>query len=615
MARRRFLILILALAFGLRVHGLDAHPLWWDEGLTIHFGRLSPADHLDIAVRTENLNPPVYQQAVGLVMQFAGSSPFAARMLNVWCGTLLVALVYALARWVGARTALYAALLLAFSPFQLHYAQEAKGYIFIAALVLAGLWLWRRLHAPWMGGKPAHPAHWLAYALTLGLAFGSNYLVVLILLTENMAALWLTARARRCGASLRAVVSHWVRWVGVQALGAAMLIPFALAALGSTAKGLDDASALWKPFYAVGDYALNVLRAFTEGPNQGLGPLALCWALFALVGLVAARPRCRWGLALWLLGPVALGYLFQLKFPFFSPRFILYSQPALVILAAAGLAALSRRRVWVGAAGAVLAVGLALPGLYAVYAAPVDPEEDWRPLVADMRPFVRADDLAIYDRAWMPGYLHSYLPPAPEPAYQLGFFDVDRLDAQLAPLAADHARVWLLTYRAGLENPAGAWLRARYPLALARWYGKTHLALFVTEHIPCNEPVHTVQFAQGITLRGCAPVEAGDMVYVPLTWQTRRAQQAAWVGFVHLVDASGALVAQHDGEPRNGTHPTWAWAPGERVSDDRVLLLPPALLPGEYAVRVGLYDRDTHTRALTQSGAEFAVLGRVRLSR
>ena len=58
----------------------------------------------------------------------------------------------------------------------------------------------------------------------------------------------------------------------------------------------------------------------------------------------------------------------------------------------------------------------------------------------------------------------------------------------------------------------------------------------------------------------------------------------------------GELVAQSDGPPRAGTYPTSIWDAGERVVDERVLVLPPDLPAGRYRLLAGLYDPATGTR-------------------
>jgi len=66
--------------------------------------------------------------------------------------------------------------------------------------------------------------------------------------------------------------------------------------------------------------------------------------------------------------------------------------------------------------------------------------------------------------------------------------------------------------------------------------------------------------------------------------------------FIHLLDATGQIVAQHDGQPRNGAYPTSVWDAGEVVADEHVLDLPADLPTGAYRLRVGWYLPGTGDR-------------------
>jgi hypothetical protein len=85
----------------------------------------------------------------------------------------------------------------------------------------------------------------------------------------------------------------------------------------------------------------------------------------------------------------------------------------------------------------------------------------------------------------------------------------------------------------------------------------------------------------------------GTMLTVTLHWQAQHKITNDYIVFVHLLDASGRLVANDDAAPANETRPTTEWVPGERIADAHALALPDNLAPGNYRVAVGLYDPDT----------------------
>ncbi len=87
-----------------------------------------------------------------------------------------------------------------------------------------------------------------------------------------------------------------------------------------------------------------------------------------------------------------------------------------------------------------------------------------------------------------------------------------------------------------------------------------------------------------------------DTLTVTLDWRAVAPPQDEWTVFVHLLDPTGAPVAQHDGPPRGGDYPTWAWRMGDRILDAHTLALPPDLPPGLYRLQVGLYQPAGDTR-------------------
>ena len=133
------LAFILLAAFILRVASLDYRPLHFDEGNSVYFAQLNPAQLLQASIDTHEADPPGYRLSLGLWITLAGPSPVALRLYSVFYGVLgvavLVALLGALDLPFGAR--LLAAGLLASAAFSIDYSQQAKGYAMGAAMVFA----------------------------------------------------------------------------------------------------------------------------------------------------------------------------------------------------------------------------------------------------------------------------------------------------------------------------------------------------------------------------------------------------------------------------------------------------------------------------------------------
>jgi hypothetical protein len=80
-----------------------------------------------------------------------------------------------------------------------------------------------------------------------------------------------------------------------------------------------------------------------------------------------------------------------------------------------------------------------------------------------------------------------------------------------------------------------------------------------------------------------------------LLWEALATIPDSYTVFVHLLDDSGRLLAQHDGIPVGGTRPTPTWQPGERLLDRHELLVPDDVA-GNGRLVVGLYQTETVTR-------------------
>lgn len=143
--------------------------------------------------------------------------------------------------------------------------------------------------------------------------------------------------------------------------------------------------------------------------------------------------------------------------------------------------------------------------------------------------------------------------------------------------------------------------------AVAGWLAvKTQIE---TQPGPIARPA-AAEFGTAIELLGYdAPPAAGELA-VTLYWRARRPPDQDYTVFVHLLDASGQIVAQADSPPRGGTYPTSVWDTGEVVADEHAIRLPEGLPAGEYWLRVGLYSAGAD-RLPVRDGGDSVELGPV----
>ncbi|MCX7680619.1 MAG: glycosyltransferase family 39 protein [Anaerolineae bacterium] len=148
-----------------------------------------------------------------------------------------------------------------------------------------------------------------------------------------------------------------------------------------------------------------------------------------------------------------------------------------------------------------------------------------------------------------------------------------------------------------------AWIRPAYALP-------EHLT-----HVSIPHPLE-VNFGDILRLRGyeldTAAVQPGGQVPVTLYWEAIAPAERDYTVFVHLLGEGELLVAQRDTFPGLGRLSTTRLKPGYTWRDRYVLQVPDtAWTPDVAQLEVGLYDRTSGARVLTDTGADNVRFGRV----
>ncbi len=139
------LILIL-MGFAFRAYALESQSMWSDEGLSLYRARLDPADIFEgliiiDGIETTDTNPPLYFLLLHGWRNLTGESIFALRYSGVLAGVLAVPLTYVLtAAAFDRRTAYFAALFMAISPFHIWQSQVLRNYSLLLTLNLASVY-------------------------------------------------------------------------------------------------------------------------------------------------------------------------------------------------------------------------------------------------------------------------------------------------------------------------------------------------------------------------------------------------------------------------------------------------------------------------------------------
>ncbi len=182
---RTGIAVMLAVALLGRILGIGSRPIWYDEAFSVLFSEKGFANMLigtltPTPAGAADIHPLGYYTLLWGWMRVFGESPIAVRMLSVIAGVTLVGVVYALTRELfGHRAALVAGTLAALSPFQIHYAQEIRMYVFMSLALLGATYCY------WRGAKTHSWKWWIVFSVIAALAQYSH----------NLAAFYLVALA------------------------------------------------------------------------------------------------------------------------------------------------------------------------------------------------------------------------------------------------------------------------------------------------------------------------------------------------------------------------------------------------------------------------------------
>jgi len=377
------LTLLAAAAALLRFLFLVRKPFWFDECFSAEVSRLSWYDFSRLMWWRE-ANMSLYYLLLRGWLHF-GFSPFFIRSLSVVVSLATLPAVFWLSRKLfDRRVALIAVALITFNAYHIRYAQEARSYslLVLLATLSSGLFVAALQH-------PSRRNRW-GYVLASVLAVYAHLYALLL-----VAAQWLSVRSWQrtqisrtkvsgtqvviSPASRRNSIHHAWIWIGLAVLP---LLAFA----AKTGAG----PIRWIPqpgFRDVLDFAEHLAG------NDGL-PLLLLYAA-ACVAAIIPQEKMTWllrpGIAsnlwarqfllVWLLFPVGLTLLLSLARPVFLGRYFIFCLPALVILAAAGLARL--RRSWMLAFSLAAMLLLSMQGTFRYYDHDFDLERDGSGAAAD----------------------------------------------------------------------------------------------------------------------------------------------------------------------------------------------------------------------------------------
>ena len=442
-------LVLTALALAVRLYGLSDKPLWLDEIITQRRANRPISDL--VANSLSNKHFPSYFLFIRL---------FDAPMIDEWMlrlpsaifGSVSVLLVALIATEIRSpRAGVVAGILMALSPLEVQFSQEARSYALVSCFVLLALWgLVRIAHQASSDGSSSNRpsgqiGSWVAF--TIGTIGALNILLVaaLWLITSNLAA---AAILRRLGPKRTEFIRKWAL---TQAIILLTWIPglaaIALAVHEDPLRGFwwippTTLDQVWSVFSAVYLFRVSNVITFELLPTQipgfgvGIAILALLGAwrprssptLLAIVGLAAITT------------PIAI-LVVSIFHPILVPRYLILGTGPFFVLVGIGAAALPHR-LFPLVIAAVVIFGIA--NLAPYYRSETKPR--WDLAAAYLAANVKRGDTVITN-----DHMAQYVLAAYGDRYNL-----DRKMLSVAPHTSDatmrnaqQGRIWLVYGRTG----------------------------------------------------------------------------------------------------------------------------------------------------------------------
>jgi mannosyltransferase len=482
--------------FVARLYGIDSMPFWLDEVTTVN--RSSLPFWSMVADSLANHHLPSYF-AIAAIFGHYGMNEFVLRLPSAFFGAVSCGVLFLIGRTLGGwRAGLVAGLLLALSPLQVQYGQEARSYTFVILMMAIGfLGLVELARDPRGASLPfkdpaARVAPWVIY--TLGTVGALNVLSTAFfwLISANLAAVAiLMDRTINRGRFLK-------RWLAAQVIVLLFSLPW-FGAMDVFTDGQMTNATNWVPgitfhsfFSVLGSlYLMRVSRLINfhlfPAAIPGFGALVIILAILGLARLrswrredASSEPgQARSRTLLLALGIVAVVppltiLIISIVKPLWMPRYLLWSSVPFLVFVGLGINQLPRR--WqTGAAIAV--VVLATFNLAPYYRAETKPR--WDLAATNLVKLMQPGDIVLVPDG-LPVYMMNFFLSRHGQVIPASNWTIDIFQA--AKHLQNGGRVWVMFGRVGQAD-------------------RTPLPNFARIIQPLGKPVAVVHEGELITMR------------------------------------------------------------------------------------------------------------------
>jgi 4-amino-4-deoxy-L-arabinose transferase-like glycosyltransferase len=626
-------------AFLLRRYNLGTQSLWFDEADLAARASADTGEILKNFLKAGE-NGPLYTLLLHFWIKLAGTGEMALRTPSLLAGTAAIPLIYMVGRKLtGSKVGLLAAFLLAISPYNIWYSQDAKMYPLAVTLTLASVWLFL---------KALESRRWLTWILYIIITTLSLYIHVMCALIVVVQVAYYFGRRFVTGEPLP---EHSRKQVLVS-LGLLTLPYLPLALWQFVALWDGTVGTTWFVPVSLPDMFNSLIRRFAVNrslePWESLG--AYAFLVLVLLGLWAVWRNSKnrlqaFFLTLYLALPVLAFYFLTTRIPLFAERYLLIASPAYYLLAAGGIVWLANRRFTLPLAMVGLVLVTVTGGIALVnynYSKEAQ-KEDWREAMKQLSREVRSGDVVLI----MPGYLETavnyYFKPAEGVAVRTVPHGIEipeavgdpadiNLNDFLQKTIKGHERVWLVVSpeRYRREDPREfirtVWFDNNTQMFTdpqefvgVKLYGYYFYLIPGTraEFYPYTA---TNDYTFGDSLKlwgydyrssGAGPgvglpdgtVKVGENLHLTLFFRKLLADNTDYEVTVRLVAKDGTDTAtNYTAQPAGGYYPTSKWDKGESVRDYREIYI--KVPPGEYRLEVSVHPAGKPGTPLPAKGSE-----------
>ena len=446
-----WLVLVITLiGVWLRVFLLAKNGLWLDEAFSLWMANHSVVEMLQWTVKIDQ-HPPLYYLLLHFWIARYGDSPFYVRLLSVLFGAGTIPIIYLIGkRMSGVMMGLAAAMFLAFSVFNIYFAQETRMYTlltFNAAVAIYALvrlltdsrsvkpigsqfreyiQSWRKSESvepdtkeefsykdetsyqsgwrAWISRHRWSPIRtietdlaWIVFIVFSAATMLSHNTAVFFPLAANIfvLGLMLYKKIKKSGSRPALQAPSFGNWVKAQ-IGIFLLWSPWIVSFFKQASAVNQRFWIPEPTW---DAVIEVLKSFLNPSDQFPASYArVIWSLYVLMlclGLVHFREKFSKFLFLAVLFTIPfLGELIvSIQRPIFYGRTLIWTTIPLFLVLAAGIAQLRNRFLMILVLGSIVAINLFSAGDYYRFFQ----KEDWSTPAGYVANFAEKDDLVLFN--------------------------------------------------------------------------------------------------------------------------------------------------------------------------------------------------------------------------